>query len=155
MKPKLRLILLSLLVCSLFPIPAFAQDQQVYQDDFMRVVAKKGDIGATTAFAVCAQVAAGAPVSLVAVDLVLKDFFDAPLAVPEVLLFWQERPKAFCNQWTARNVRKWEIGSVIALMCAGGQLSVTHSSGPPQEIPAGKVERIYQDIRRLAGFRNC
>jgi hypothetical protein len=157
MKPQQRLILVSFLVFCLFPTPVFAQDRQVYQDDFMRVVATK-DVSRVlgSEILICARVMTGPPVSLVAVDLVLKDFFDDLLAEPEVLLFWKEGPKAFCNNWiVSGDVRKWEIGSVMALKCEGGRLSVMHSSNPPQAIPAGKVERIYQDIRNLPGFRDC
>ncbi len=157
MKPQRRLILVSFLVLCLVPTPVSAQDRQVYQDDFMRVVATKGEsriLG--SGIVICARVMTGLPISLVAVDLVLKDFFDSLLAEPEILLFWKEGPKAFCNNWiVSRDVRKWEIGRVMALMCEGGRLSVTHSSNPPQTIPAGKVDRIYQDIRKLTGFENC
>jgi hypothetical protein len=92
----------------------------------------------------------------VAVDLVIKDFFDKTVVVSDVPLVWNERSKAFCNSWpTRRDYPKWEIGGVLALACGGGRLIVTHSSDPSKEIPSNRVERILQDIRRLPGFWDC
>ncbi len=153
MKSRMCSLLVACVVSLLSIAPVFAQEESVYQDDLIRVVARKHAEGITTWVEVCAWVAGGKPVHLVQVDLALQDFFGTALAVPEVLLLWDENVGAFCNSWPPRNAAKWEIRSVIAFACADGRLSVTHASIPIEAIPPSKLERIREDIRRLQRFQ--
>ncbi len=153
MKSRMCSLLAAYVVSFLFIAPVFAQDESVYQDDLIRIVARKAAEGMTTWIKVCAWVAQGKPVHLVQVDLALQDFFGTALEVPEVLLLWDENVGAFCNNWPPRNAAKWEIRSVIAFACADGRLSVSHASIPIEAIPPSKLERIKQDITRLQRFQ--
>lgn len=139
--------------------PTLAKDQRLYEDGSIRVVAWKLD----NWFRVCAWLVDNQSVRLVTVDLVFKDSFDASLAVSELLLVWDARARAFCNTWPlpaqARDFWKWELGSVIlGLDCKEGKLIITHSTDTSAEIPASKLERIRQEIRRITrppSFTDC
>lgn len=151
MKWQLQLVLISVLACLLSVVPAFAQDEQVYQGRDIRVVARKIAKEGSTHFPVCAWVTGDQPAGLVMVDLVYKDSFDRPLAVSELLLLWDGGPKAFCNVWgvpaQTRDFWKWEIGNVMVVECRDRELSVIASTDPSQD--SDKLRRNRADIERL------
>ena len=141
----------------LFPTPDFAQDEQVYEDGVIRIVAKKVESSNwRTAFNVCAWVVGDKPVGLVTVDLVFKDSFDKPLVVSEVLLLWDEGAQTLCNTSPipaqALNFWKWETRNVVGFECRERKLTVIHSTDPSEEISARKLEGLRQDIERLKRF---
>ncbi len=137
----------------LSPTPVFAQDEQVYEDGIIRIVAKKVESTGRTSFNVCAWVVGDKPVGLVTVDLVFKDSFDKPIVVSEVLLLWDEGAQALCNTWPlpaqAQNFWKWETRNVVGFECRERKLTVIHSTNPSEEISARNLEELQQHVERL------
>lgn len=144
------------LVAFLFLSPSlvFAQDEQVYEDDVIRIVAKKVEHTGGTSFKVCAWVVGNKPVGLATVDLLLKDSFDKPMVVSELLLLWDEGAQALCNTFPARTTDflKWETRNVVGFECKERELTVIHSTDLSGEISARKLEGLRQDIQRLKRF---
>jgi len=149
-----RLVVLSgVAFLPLFLTPVFAQDQQVYEDDVIRVVARKVDRIGSTDFNVYAWVVGDKPIGVVSVDLVFKDFFDKVMAISELLLLWDEGAQALYGARPppvqASSFWKWEIRNIIGLECRERKLAVIHPTDPSVEISARKLEGIRQDIERL------
>lgn len=140
----------------LSPSLVFAQDEQVYEDDVIRIVAKKVGRTGTTAFNVCAWVVGDKLVGLVRVDLVFKDSFDKPIIASEVLLLWDEGAQALCNTFPvpaqALNFWKWETRNVVGFECKERKLTVVHSTDPSEEISARHLEELQQHVGRLKRF---